>query len=194
VVHAQSVGHLLEQVTATHRMTTTISKELLLVRNPSKNITTAGCSADAGASIQNSRPPAGSTFSKRRSMTVSTFSGPLGRLIVKREFQNSNFGNEEESTSINTHHSESSMWIFMPSFLSYAFDYRYLNTCGFVERALRTYPILPREHPVWGMCHWGDLTGIQKLLGKREISPFSVNERGNTLLHVSRSSLNKYSF
>jgi hypothetical protein len=188
------MGHLLEQVTATHRMTTTISKELLLVRNPSKNITTAGCSADAGASIQNSRPPAGSTFSKRRSMTVSTFSGPLGRLIVKKEVQSTNFGKEKESTSVNTRHSESSMWIFMPSFLSYAFDYRYLNTCGFVERALRTYPILPREHPVWGMCHWGDLTGIQKLLGKREISPFSVNERGNTLLHVSRSSLNKYSF
>lgn len=190
MVHAQSIGHLLEQVTATHQMTTTISKELLLVRSPPTDTTAAGCSADAGASIQNSRLATRSTFSKQRSMTVSEFSGHLGRLIVKKEVQNSDFGKEEESNSVDTHHSESSSWIFMPSFSSYAFDYRYLNTCGYVERALRTYPILPLEHPVWDMCYRGDLTGIQKLLGDRQISPFSVDEDGDTLLHVSRSNSN----
>jgi hypothetical protein len=190
VVHAQSIGHLLEQVTATHQMTTTISKQLL-VRRPPTNTTAARCSADAGVNIQNGRPPTETMFSKRRSITISEFSGPLGRLIVKKEVQSSNFGKEEESTPVNTHQSESSTWIFMPSFLSYAFDYRYLNTCGYAERALRTYPILPLEHPVWDMCFRGDLTGIQKLLGDRQISPFSVDEDGDTLLHVSRSISNK---
>ena len=171
-------------------MTTTISKELLVVRILPTNTTAARCSADAEANIQNMRPAAGSTFSKQRSMTVSEFSGHLGRLIVKKEVQNSNFGKEEESNSVNTHHSESSTWIFIPSFLSYAFNYRYLNTCGYVERVLRTYPILPLEHPVWDMCFRGDLTGIQKLLGDRQISPFSVDEDGDTLLHVSRSNSN----
>jgi hypothetical protein len=194
VVHAQSMGHLLEQVTATHRMTTTISKELLLVRSPPANTAIQECSTGAGANIQNSRPPAETMFSKRRSRTISRYSGPFGRLIVKKEVQNSSFGKEEESTSVNAHHSESSTWIFVPSFLSYAFDYRYLNTCGYVERALRTYPILSREHPVWDMCRRGNLTGIQKLLGERQISPFSVDKRGDTLLHVSGSSSNRYSF
>ncbi|PMD26282.1 hypothetical protein NA56DRAFT_341580 [Hyaloscypha hepaticicola] len=185
VVHAQSIGHLLEQVTATHQMTTTISKELLVVRNPPMNTAVQECSTDPEVIIQNSRPPAETMFSTRRSRTISEFCGPLGRLIVKKEVQNSNFENEEESTSANTHYSESSAWIFMPSFLSYAFDYRYLNTCGYVERTLRTYPILPLEHPVWDMCFRGDLTGIQELLGDRQISPFSVDEDGDTLLHHS---------
>jgi hypothetical protein len=184
------MGHLLEQVTATHRMTRTISKELLLVRSPPTNTAVEESSTDPEANIQNSRPPAKTMFSKRRSRTISTLSGPFGRLIVKKEVQNSNLGNEEESTSANTHHSESSTWIFLPSFLSYAFDYRYLNTCGYVERALRTYPILPLEHQVWDMCYWGDLTEIQKLLGDRQISPFSVSENGDTLSHESRSSSN----
>jgi hypothetical protein len=174
-------------------MTTTISKKLLLVRSPPTNTAVQECSTDPEV-IQNSRPPAETMFSTRRSRTISEFCGPLGRLIVKEEVQKSNFENEEEWTSANTYHSESSAWIFMPSFLSYAFDYRYLNTCGYVERALRTYPILPVEHPVWDMCFRGDLAGVQKLLGDRQISPFSVDEDGDTLLHVSRSSSNKHSF
>jgi hypothetical protein len=72
----------------------------------------------------------------------------------------------------------------LPSFLSYAFDFRYLNTCGYVERALRTYPVLPYDHPVWNMCWGGNLKGIQKLLSDRQISPFSIDDRGNTMLHV----------
>ncbi len=189
MVHAQSIGHLLEQITATHRMTTTISKEILLVRSPPTHIIATECSADAGANIQDIRPPARTRSSKHRSMTISSFSGPFGRLIVKNEVQNSTFG-KESSNFVDTHHSESSAWIFVPSFLSYALDYRYLNTCGYAERTLRTYPILPYEHPVWAMCTQGDLAGIQKLLGDRQISPFSVNKGGDTLLHVSRSRSN----
>jgi hypothetical protein len=104
-------------------------------------------------------------------------------LIIKREVRISNFGDGEESSASNYTRSESA-WIFVPSFLSRHFDFRYLNTCGHIERSIRTYPMIPDNHTVWNMCRMGDLNGIQKLLSARQISPFSVDSDGDTLLHV----------
>ncbi|KAE9365956.1 hypothetical protein N431DRAFT_385949 [Stipitochalara longipes BDJ] len=184
IVHSHGFGHLLEQVTATNQMTTTISKNLLLLTNGSSTDTNYGLSATATARIRGNRGDTKVKLSKRQSITFSSFSGPFGRLMIRREAQDSVFEDEKGSSDI-SHAQSKSTWVFMPSFLSYAFDFQYLNTCGYVERTLRTYSVVQDNHPIWVMCWEGDLKGIQKLLSDREISPFSVNQRGRTLLHVS---------
>jgi hypothetical protein len=166
-------------------MAITISRELLLSRNCSETDADNGLSATAEVSIQSRKGKAGFKLSKRQSITFSSFSGPFGELRIRRKISDSTFGGEEESSPMTAYAKNETTWTFIPSFLSYAFDFRYLNTCGHVERSLRTYPVLPDNHPVWGMCRSGDLKGIQKLLSDRQISPFCVNNsNGRTLLWV----------
>jgi len=74
--------------------------------------------------------------------------------------------------------------VFVPSFASACVNYQYMNTCGFVQRSIRIYPIIPSNHPIWNLCYNGDLKGIQALLNEGQVSPFSVDRWGNTLLHV----------
>jgi hypothetical protein len=167
-------------------MTSSISKDLLLLKNGSSADTNYRLSVTATARIQGNNQQAKAKLSKRREIAFSSFSGPLGRLTIKREARASVFEDEEGLSNISRTQSGST-WVFIPSFLSYAFDFRYLNTCGSVERTLRTYPIISSWHPVWKMCEQGDLRGIQKLLSNREISPFSVDSYGRTLLHVRTS-------
>jgi hypothetical protein len=75
-------------------------------------------------------------------------------------------------------------WVFIPSFLSRCVQVQCASSLGSVERTLRTYPILPDDHPAWRMCTKGEVTSIQKLFSTREISPYAINKTGHTLLHV----------
>jgi hypothetical protein len=165
-------------------MMTTISRELLLSRNDPGTDADHGSSATAKVSIQSRNRTAGFKLSKRQSIAFSSFSGPFGKLHIRRKISDSTFGDEEEPSPMTAYAKNETTWTFMPSFLSYAFDFRYLNTCGHIERSLRTYPVLPDNHPVWEMCGQGDLRGIQKLLSDRQISPFCVDSYGTTLLQV----------
>jgi hypothetical protein len=165
-------------------MATTISRELLLSRNGSETDADHGLSATAEVTNQSKKWKAGSKLSKRQSIAFSSYSGPFGKLRIRRKISDSTFGDEEEPSPKAAYAKNETTWTFMPSFLSYAFDFRYLNTCGHIERSLRTYPVIRYNHPVWEMCERGDLKGIQKLLSDRQISPFCVDSYGRTLLHV----------
>jgi hypothetical protein len=165
-------------------MTTTISRELLLSKNDSGTAADHGLSATAEVTIQSKKRKAGFKLSKRQSIAFSSFSGPFGKLFISRKISDSTFGDEKEPSPMTAYSKNETTWTFTPSFLSYAFDFRYLNTCGHIERSLRTYPVLPFHHPVWEMCERGDLKGIQKLLSDRKISPFCVDSYGRTLLKV----------
>jgi hypothetical protein len=168
-------------------MMTAISRELLLSRNDPGTDADHGSSATAKVSIQSRNRTAGFKLSKRQSIAFSSFSGPFGKLRIRRKISDSTFGDEEEPSPMTAYAKNETTWTFMPSFLSYAFDFRYLNTCGHIERSLRTYPVISNCHPVWDMCRDGDLKGIQKLLSNRQISPFCVNSYGTTLLEVRSS-------
>lgn len=166
-------------------MAATISRELLLSRNGSETDADKGFSATAEVSIQGRKRTAGFKLSKRQSIAFSSFSGPFGKLHIRRKISDSTFGDEKEPSPMTAYAKNETTWTFMPSFLSYSFNFRYLSSCGHIERSLRTYPVLPNNHPVWKMCRRGNLKGIQKLLSDRQISPFCVNiSDGRTLLWV----------
>jgi hypothetical protein len=163
-VHSQSIGHLLEQVTATNQMTATNSNDLILMKSSLASGIDHRLSAVTGTNICSSKPPMGPKIWKHQSITISRISGAFGSLIFKKVTKTALVGDEHGSSSATTYARSETTWVFMPSFLSYAFDFRQLNTCGEIERSLRTYPFLPYDHSVWEMCRQGDLEGIQKLL------------------------------
>ena len=184
VIHSQGIDNLLAQVQSTNQITATISRDLLLLKNASSHDTKNDLCTTSAAHARDNKDPTKTRLLKRRDIVVSSFSGPFGRLSIRREVQDSVSKGYKGSFGLSQTQREST-WVFIPSFLSYAFDFRYLNSCGHAERTLRVYPVLSYLHPVWQMCRKGDLKGIQRLLGDKEVSPFSVDDTGNTLLHVS---------
>jgi hypothetical protein len=168
---------------ATNQITTTISQELVLLRNSSRGNFSQSCHeaiVDMGVCTKNH----GKTRSKASNRRFSSFQTPLGWVAIRKESSTATFDSAERGLSMKSYTRDESTWIFMPSFFSRCIDFRYLNSCGYIQRSLRTYPVVRNDHPVWRMCRSGDVIGIQKLFSKRQLSPFSVNPWGNTLLHV----------
>jgi hypothetical protein len=170
----------------------TIKHELVLLRSDlagkldnSPNETPAtlvGHTNDQGKSAK-------SRISKKQSMVFRRYSGLLGKLLIRTVSESTSFINSDID-STETYSASTCSWAFMPSFFSHFIEYQSFSTYNFVKRALRIYPLIPEEHPIWRMCRVGDLKGIQGLLCTRQVSPFSVDIRGTSLLHVSHSDTN----
>jgi hypothetical protein len=168
---------------ATNRITTTISQELVLLRNNSQSTFSQSCH-EAIADIVVCAKNRGKTRSRASTRQFSSFQTPLGRVVIRKESSTATFDSAKRGLSMKSYTRDESTWIFMPSFFSRCIDFRYLNSCGYIQRSLRTYPVVRDDHPVWGMCRSGDVIGIQKLFSERQLSPFSVDSRGITLLDV----------
>jgi len=125
-----------------------------------------------------------SSTSTVQSRTFQTYTSPFGKLIVRRVARSTNINGRVVQSSSGTYTMDESNWVFMPSFLSSCVDFRYLSTCGNIQRYFRTYPVISDYHEVWKMCRTGDVQGIQGLISEGKVSPFSVDSEGSTLLHV----------
>lgn len=73
----------------------------------------------------------------------------------------------------------------MPIFSRKALELRFRSSFGQISRTLSTYPILESTAPIFHICRMGDLKGLQVALSTRSISPFVLDEKGQSLLHVS---------
>lgn len=74
----------------------------------------------------------------------------------------------------------------MPSFLSRCVEIQYSSSLGVVAGAMRTYPVIPGDHPAWKMCETGNVLGLQTSFSAGSLSPYSVDDIGDSLLHVSQ--------
>lgn len=72
-----------------------------------------------------------------------------------------------------------------PSFMHQVLELRLANSFGRISRTLSMYHVLKLDAPIFELCQNGDLQGLQVALGSGGISPFVVDEYGDTLLHVS---------
>lgn len=72
-----------------------------------------------------------------------------------------------------------------PLFLRKTLELQFLNSFGRISRTLTTYPILESGAPIFRLCEQGDIDGLQVALSSSTVSPFVLDERGWTLLHVS---------
>jgi hypothetical protein len=123
----------------------------------------------------------GVLISRRQSTNVFWYQTPFGRLGIRRKLQYTKFDGRTEGEVATS--SETS-WIFTPSFLNRCMAFRSMNVFGSIERSFRVWQVIPTTHPVWELCEQGNLVGVQSLLTSRAVSPFSIDEYGETLLHV----------
>jgi hypothetical protein len=174
-------------VTATNQTTNSISQELILLRNDLANKRETACNKTSLTVRGCSNKQVGSPtprISRRQLTAFQSYTSIFGKLIIRRASKTSNFNEDGSPTDPETYSSTTSSWTFMPSFLSRNFEYQSFSSFGSIQRAIRIYPVIPDDHTVWTMCKIGDLKGIQKLLSTQQVSLFSVDKYGFTLLHV----------
>ena len=172
---------------ATNQTTNSINHELVLLRNDlanerealcdKSNLIVRGCRNKQGASTT-------SRVSSKEHTAFQSYTSILGKLIIRRVSKSSDFNGDGFPTNPGMYSTTTSSFTFMPSFLSRCFEYRSFSTFGCIQRAIRFYPIIPADHPIMDMCRTGDLKGVQTLLSSQQVSPFSVDKDGWTLLHV----------
>ena len=78
--------------------------------------------------------------------------------------------------------------IIAPSFMRRLLELRLASSLGKVSRTLNVYPVLDWNAPMFAMCSRGDMNGLQTVFGSGKMSPFVLDDAGNTLLHVRKVS------
>lgn len=111
------------------------------------------------------------------------YSGVFGRLTVKKRAKHSTdpanrkvFGSKAlaEETSV----------IVVPPFMKRLLEMRVTYSLGKTSRSLNVYPVVPWPSLIIDMCDDGDMHGLQAVFGSGQMSPFVLDDDGNTLLHV----------
>jgi hypothetical protein len=182
------------QLSSTHQTRNTISHELILLRHDlaNKSHRTPNEARDtirgAANNLEKSTMPR-SRIIWEQSVIWRSYQSLFGKLLVQKVSKFADFTDENAQSAHLPYSTSTSSWSFVPSFLSRAFAYQSLTTCGSIQRSIRIYPVISRWHPIWNMCRGGDLHGIQTLLSTRQVSPFSVDEDGQTLLHVCQNAM-----
>jgi hypothetical protein len=130
------------------------------------------------------RRGAGMPISGRQSLSLVIYENILGSVYIRRASQSIVFLDGRNHSSEEAYNRTECTWMFIPSLFSCCIELRFVNLLGSLQSSLRTYPVIRYDHPVWDMCKSNDVEGIQRLFSNRQVSPFSVNFRGWTLLHV----------
>lgn len=185
--HTESMEQLLTQVTETNQATNTITQEMILIRTDiasDRKVRSNETRAIVSDGPQRRDERNRSKILSNQLTTFQKYASPFGELFVRKTSRSQSFSSEVGQTPPGAYTVDESSWVFMPSFLSSCVNFRHLNTCGTIQRSLRTYPIIPGKHPVWDMCADANVQGIQKLISEGQVSPFSVDKQGKTLLHV----------
>ena len=186
-VNFENMKKLISEVLASKQITTTVTKEpalLLHTSLPTPNNPSRYCDLVGDEDGQERLSRRIGTHNSRRGSVAILYYGLLGKAFVKRKTQSTKLGCNGKLFIESCSKCETTL-VFMASFLSTCVEFQYVSTFGSIQRSLRTYPLLPYDHPIWDMCGDGDLKGMQTILGERRVSPFSVDSGGWTLLHVS---------
>ena len=184
----EGIGQIHSQMCTTHQTTKTILQELVVLRGEllcksgetcqETNINIASANEQAMPNKTKNR------ISRKQSITIRRYTGLFGKLLIRRMIESAKSIDSTMHSTLEAYSATATSWAIMPSFLSRRFEYQSMNTYGCIQRALRIYPVIPRDHPIWRMCSYGDLKGVQALLETRQVSPFSVDADGYTLLHA----------
>ena len=73
------------------------------------------------------------------------------------------------------------------AYLHKTIELRFLNSFGQISRTLSICPVLDYDAPIFKLCMNGDLQGLKVALSSGTISPFVLNRKNWSLLHVSLS-------
>lgn len=171
----------------TSRITATISQELVLLRQGSARAHDwyrHGFLTPVGTCNTRPRSPTTSRPLKSRLVALTSFNTPFGRVVMRKKSSSTTFTSDKEEYPSSPHTRTETSWIFFPSFFARCVDFKVLNSCGYIQRSLRIHPVIPYQHPVWSLCRLGNVEGMQTLFSERQVSPFSIDPWGHSLLHV----------
>ena len=73
--------------------------------------------------------------------------------------------------------------VIASNFIRKTFEIRYCGNFGLLPKSLSCFPVLPRRSNVFRWCSLGDVDSLKEALTRREVSPFVMDEDGQTLLH-----------
>ena len=77
---------------------------------------------------------------------------------------------------------------FIPSFFSRWIELRLRHDFDRIWPVLTTYPVIERglfdEPPIFLACQLGDIEGLESAFSDQGMTPFVVDEYGDSLLHV----------
>jgi hypothetical protein len=130
------------------------------------------------------RKGVGMPISGRQSPSLVIYKNILGSVYIRRASQSIVFQDDRDQPSGEAYNRNECTWTFIPSLLSRCIQLRFVNLLGSIQSSLRTCPTIPDDHPVWSMCQANDVDSVQRLFSTRQVSPFSVDSSGRTLLHV----------
>ena len=75
--------------------------------------------------------------------------------------------------------------LFLSTMLQRAFEVSHTYSLGRVSRTLRVYPVCKSENNAMiRLCVDRDILGLQKAFEKDALCPFTLDEKGNSLLRV----------
>ncbi|KAE8452504.1 hypothetical protein EG329_000407 [Mollisiaceae sp. DMI_Dod_QoI] len=177
VFHSHGMQKLLSGVAANNSATTGISQELVALR---MEVATDKYTPSNVSHARTRKPYAKAGFCRRPGSRKVVYKGILGVVTARIYAESDDIVEGERSRS--SYARDERSWIIIPSFFSCCVQVHFTRSFGSVERTLRVYLIIPDHHPVWSMCYEGDVPRIQQLFSNREISPYSVNSGGVTLL------------
>lgn len=108
------------------------------------------------------------------------YNGFLGWVKIQRGAKLITPGNRGSETIIQ----QQTHIVIHPSFFRRAFELEYDGSPSWVPRTLRSYPVLiERETEVFHWCRCGNIELLQAAFSHQELSPFTVDEDGESLLH-----------
>ena len=149
-------------------------------KKPHQDSTSRKIRTDHGSISQN----VGSRMSRGYSTSMSSYSTALGMIFILKTLKSEEVSDDRPPTSESRTVEETAL-IFMPWFYSRCIHAHYRKAFGSIQASFRTYPVISDSHPIWKMCETGNLRGLQAFFSDRSVSPFSINSKGMTLLHVS---------
>ena len=116
-----------------------------------------------------------------KEQTMLWYRGVFGVVAIREKWINTKrIGSRTNGRTISTQ----KVLTVTSQFLRRAVELYFGTSFTSVPRALRVYQMVNRGAPIFQMCGNGDLEGIQDEFANGTFSPFVVNERGWTLLHV----------
>jgi type III secretory pathway component EscU len=130
------------------------------------------------------RKGAGMPISGSQSLSLVIYKNILGSVYIRRASQSILSQDDGNQSSEEAYKRTECTWTFIPSLFSRCIELRFLNLFGSIQSSLRTYPTISDDHQIWDMCKFNDVEGLQRLFSNRQVSPFSVNPLGWSLLHV----------
>lgn len=168
-VSSEGMRQLHYQISDMNLARDSIRHELVLLRNEllSKPTETSTETHAVVVGCANFEKSTRSRISRKHSIACREYTTIFGKLLVRTVSKSATFVDGGLRLASESYTMSSSSWVLMPSFLSRVFEYQSLNTYGFIQRALRIYPLISGDHPIWRMCSNGDLEGIQALFSTR---------------------------